>query len=130
MQRKMSSPNRYTTAIPDRFDRSPRSALLLGNTDSSTPPARSLRMLASNAQSPIMTQPTMRADLLQPLQVLAEFAVDAVGVHLGVLAVHDIALSVEEPGGYFVLGRVLDDGDDALQFFGCDFSGTGEDMLR
>ena len=77
-----------------------------------------------------MSQPAMRADLLQPLQILAKFAVDAVGVHLGVLAIHDIALSVEEPGGDFVLGGVLNDGDDALQFFRCDLSSPGVDILR
>jgi hypothetical protein len=33
-------------------------------------------------------------------------------------------LSVEEPAGDLVLGGVLDDGNDALEFFGCEFTST------
>jgi hypothetical protein len=70
------------------------------------------------------------ADLLQALQVLTELAVDAVGEDLVVLAVHDVALSVEEPGGDLVLGGVLDDCDDTLELFGCEFTGAvGNDTL-
>lgn len=61
-----------------------------------------------------MTETTVSADLLQALQVITELGVDTVGQDLGVLAVDNIALSVEEPGGYLVLSRVLDDGDDSL----------------
>lgn len=66
----------------------------------------------------------MGADLLQPLQILAQFAVHAVGKHLRVLAVHNVALSIEEPGGNFVLGRVLNNGDNALKLFGRDLSSS------
>ena len=66
----------------------------------------------------------MRTDLLQSLQVLTQLAVHAVGQDLAVLAIHDIALAVEEPGWDLVLGRVLDDGDDALEFFGGEFAGA------
>lgn len=61
-----------------------------------------------------MTETTVSADLLQALQVITELGVDTVGQDLGVLAVDNIALSVEEPGGDLVLSRVLDDGDDSL----------------
>lgn len=74
-------------------------------------------MLPTHPQSPIMPQPAMGADLLQPLEVVAQLAVDAVGEHLRVFAVYDVALSVEEPGGDFVLRWVLDYCDDAFEFF-------------
>lgn len=63
-----------------------------------------------------MTQPTMRPDLLQPLQILAQLAVHAVRQHLRVLAVHNVALPVQEPRRDLVLRRVLDDGHDPLEF--------------
>lgn len=71
-----------------------------------------------------MPQTPVRTDLLQPLQVVTQLAVDTVGHDLGVLAVDNVALTVEEPRGDLVLGRVLDDGDDALEFFGGEFTGT------
>ena len=67
----------------------------------------------------------MRADLLQPLQILTKLAVHAVRQCLVVLAIYDIALSVEEPYGYLVLCGVLDDGDNAFEFFGCEIAGAG-----
>jgi hypothetical protein len=49
-----------------------------------------------------MSQTTMSADLLEALQIITELAVDAVGEDLGVLAVDDVALPVEEPAGDLV----------------------------
>ena len=71
-----------------------------------------------------MPQTSVRPNLLQPLQVLTKLAIDAVGKHLAVLAIYDIALSVEEPCWDLVLSRVLDDCDDALEFFGGEFTST------
>lgn len=71
-----------------------------------------------------MTETTVSADLLESLQILTELGVHAVGENLAVLAVVDIALSVEEPGGDLVLGGVLDDGDDTLELFGGDVTST------
>lgn len=71
-----------------------------------------------------MTQTTVGSDLLETLQIFTQLALHAVGQNLGVLAVDNIALSVQEPGWDLVLSRVLDDGDDALEFFGRDFTGT------
>jgi hypothetical protein len=51
-----------------------------------------------------VTETTVSADLLEALEVLAELGVDAVGEDLGVLAVDDVALPVEEPGGDLVCG--------------------------
>jgi hypothetical protein len=66
----------------------------------------------------------MGAHFLQTLEILAQFALHVVGQDLRVLAVDDVVLAIEEPGGDFVLGGVLDDGDDAFEFFGGDFTGA------
>lgn len=68
----------------------------------------------------------MSPDLLQPLQIFPQFAVHVVGEHLRVFTIHDIALPIEEPGWNFVLRWVLDDRDDALEFFGGNFSSSTE----
>ena len=104
--------------------------LLLGHTNSPTSPARSLGMLTTHPQTPVVPQTAMRTDLLQPLQILTQLAVHAVGQDLAVFAVHDVALTVEEPDGDFVLGRVLDDGDDTFEFFGSEVAGAaGRNVL-
>lgn len=64
-----------------------------------------------------MSETSVGADLLEALEVLTELAVDTVGQDLEVLAVDNVALPVEEPGGDLVLGGVLDDGDDTLKLF-------------
>lgn len=46
----------------------------------------------------------MSADLLQALKIVTELAVDTVGESLAVLAIDDVALPVEEPGGDLVCG--------------------------
>lgn len=76
-----------------------------------------------------MAKTTVSADLLQALQIITQLGVDAVGQNLRVLAVDNVALSVEEPGGDLVLGRVLDNGDDSLELFGGKFTGTIESTI-
>lgn len=71
-----------------------------------------------------MTKTTMSADLLQALQIITKLGVDTVGENLAVFAIDDIALTIEEPGGDLVLGWVLDDGDNSLEFFGGKFTST------
>ena len=51
--------------------------------------------------------------------------VDAVRDDVGVLAVGHVTLPVEEPGRDLELGRVLHDGDDALELVGVELSGAG-----
>ena len=65
----------------------------------------------------------MRTDLLQALQILTQLAIHTVGQNLRVLAIHDVALTIEEPSGNLVLSWVLDDGDYPLEFFGGNFTG-------
>ena len=81
-------------------------------------------MLATDAEAPVVTETTVSADLLQALEVLTELGVDTVGEDLAVLAVDNVALPVEEPGGDLVLGGVLDDGDNALKLFGGKLAGA------
>ena len=59
----------------------------------------------------------MSTDLLQTLEIVTELGVDTVGENLRVFTIDDIALTIEEPSWDLVLGRVLDNGDDALEFF-------------
>ena len=61
-----------------------------------------LGVLTADAEAPVVAEPAVGADLLQALEVIAELGVDAVGEDLAVLAVDDIALPVEEPGGDLV----------------------------
>jgi hypothetical protein len=81
-------------------------------------------MLSPHTQPPDMSEPTVSSDLLQSLEIISQLRVNAVGKDLRVFAVDDIFLSVEEPGGNFVVGWVLDDGHDALEFVRVEVSGT------
>lgn len=107
-----------------RHKNSNRLSLLLADTDSSTSSSGSLRVLTSHSETPVVTETTVRSDLLQSLQILTELALHVIGQNLAVLAIDDISLSVEEPGWNFVLCRVLDDRDDSLEFFRCDLTST------
>ena len=102
-----------------------RSTLLLRHTHSPSSPPCSLTVLTPHPQSPIMSQTTMRPDFLQPLQILAQLTVHSVGEDLGIFAVDDVALTIEEPRGDFVLRWVLDDGYYAFEFFRGDVAGSG-----
>jgi hypothetical protein len=115
--------------------------LLLGHTDSSAAATGGLGVLTTDAEAPVVTKTTVSADLLQALEIVTELAVDTVGKSLAVLAIDDIALPVEEPGGDLVwmmlnhiprlveptqhtLQRVLDDGDETLKLFGGEVTGA------
>lgn len=74
--------------------------LLLGHTDGPAATTGGLGVLTADAEAPVVTETTVSADLLEALQVLTELGVDTVGKDLGVLAVNDIALTVEEPLQY------------------------------
>jgi len=92
-------------------------------------------VLTTDTEAPVVTETTVSADLLQALEIVTELGGDTVGEDLAVLAIDDIALPVEEPGGDLVcrvsaslsllerwswrtLERVLDDGNDTLKLFG------------
>ena len=96
--------------------------LLLGHTDSPATSSSGLGVLATDTESPVVTETTVSTDLLQALQIITELGVDTVGEDLAVFAIDDIALTIEEPGWDLVLGRVLDDGDDPLELFRGEFT--------
>jgi len=81
-------------------------------------------VLATDTKTPVVSQTAVGADLLEPLKIVTELGIHTVGKDLVVLAIDDIALPVEEPGGDLVLSRVLDDGDDTLKLFGGEFTST------
>lgn len=105
-------------------------SLLLRHTDGPSSAAGRLGVLPADAQSPEMTQATVGAHLLHPFQVVTQLRVHGVGENLRVLAVDNVTLPVEEPYGDLVLCRVLDDGDDALEFFRGEFTGAGRVSRR
>lgn len=71
-----------------------------------------------------MSHTSVSANLLQSFQVLSEFIVECVGKKLTVLPVDDIPLSIEEPVGNFILSRILDNSDNAFEFFSGKLSST------
>ena len=98
--------------------------LLLGDTDGPAAATSRLGVLTTDTETPVVTETTVSADLLQALEIITELGVDTVSKDLGVLAIDNVALTVEEPGGDLVGGRVLDDGDDALKLFGGELTGA------
>ena len=76
-----------------------------------------------------MPQTTVGADLLQALEVLTQLAVHAVGQRVAVLAIHDVALTVEEPRRDLELSGVLDDGDKTLELVRVKLASAGLGIL-
>ena len=71
-----------------------------------------------------MSNTPVSTNLLKSLQIFTKFIVECVGKELSVLSVYNILLSVEEPFWNFILCRILNDGDDSLQFFGSKLSSS------
>lgn len=95
-------PCRKTASIPSNHPRrqQPPSALatlLLGDTDGPATATGGLGVLSTDTEAPVVSKTTVGPDLLQALKVITELGVDTVGEHLRVLAIDNIALSVEEP---------------------------------
>lgn len=68
----------------------------------------------------------MSTNLLQPLKIVAELGVDAVGKNLRVLAIDDVFLPVQKPCWNLELRGVLNDSDNALQLVRVQFSSPVE----
>ena len=71
-----------------------------------------------------MSETSVGTDLLQSLEIITELGVDTVGEDLGVLAIDNVALPVEEPARDLVLSGALDYGNDALELFGGEVTGA------
>jgi hypothetical protein len=123
MLRKMEKPA-VTPVHPKMPTSYNLTTLLLGDTDGTAATTGGLGVLTTHTETPVVTETTVSADLLETLQVLTELGVNTVGEDLAVLAVDNVALSVEEPRGDLVLSGVLDDGDDSLKLFGGKFTGA------
>lgn len=80
----------------------------------------------TDTKTPVVTNTSVGADLLETLDVITELGVDIVGKDLRVLAINDILLSVQEPVGNLELLRVLKDLDNALQLIRVELTGTVE----
>lgn len=104
--------------------------LLLADTDGASTTTGGLGVLTADTETPVVTETTVGADLLQALEILTDLAVEGVGDDLGVLAIGDVALSVEEPGGDLVLGGGLEDGDDTLELFGGEFTSAVKEISK
>jgi hypothetical protein len=86
-------------------------------------------VLSTDTEAPIVTETTMSTDLLQALEIITKLGIDTVGENLGVFAIDDITLTIEEPGRDLVLGRVLDDGDDSLEFLRSKLTSAGIQLV-
>ena len=73
------------------------SLTLLRDTNSLSPTASGLGVLATNSETPVVPQTTVISDFLESLQVIPELHVESVGHNLGVLAILVVLLPVEEP---------------------------------
>ena len=83
-----------------------------------------LGVLAPDAEAPVVTETTVRPDLLQPLKVITELRVNTVGQDLQVLAVDNVPLPVQEPKRDLELGGVLDDGDETFELIRVKLAGA------
>ena len=81
-------------------------------------------MLTSDLQSPEVSDTTVSSDLLQSLQVISQLGLHVVSQHMVVLTVNLVFLSVQEPSWDLIVGRVLHDGDNSLQLFLGQLTGT------
>lgn len=85
-----------------------------------------LGVLAPDTEAPEVTETTVRTDLLQPLEIITELRVNAVGKNLRVLAIDDVPLPVQEPCGDLELRGVLDDGNETLELVRVKLASAGK----
>lgn len=88
-----------------------------GESENLTLSTSCLGMLTSGPVAPIMADTSVDADLLHSLNIGSDSANQHVHHALRGLAVNEISLSVDEPLGDLVLGRVVDNGDELLNLF-------------
>ena len=72
---------------------------LLGDSGGFTTPSSRLCVLSANSETPEMSETTMAANLLQPLQILALFVVHIIGQQVHNFTVFVVLVAVEEPVG-------------------------------
>lgn len=65
----------------------------------------------------------MSADLLQTLQILAEFSIDLISKSVASLAIRWVALTVQKPYGNLEVLGLLENAYNALQLFNGELTG-------
>jgi hypothetical protein len=83
-------------------------------------------VLAPDSETPKVPQSAVRTNLFQPFEVISKFRVDCVRQDLRVFAVNNVFLPVKEPCRNFELSRILDNGDDTLEFIRIEVSSAEE----
>lgn len=86
--------------------------------------AGGLRVLTANSDTPVVTQTSVDACLLQSLNVVTELGVEGGGDEVLTLASGEIFLVVEHPVWDFEGGWGGDDGDHCLDFILCKLTGA------
>eukprot|EP00275_Glaucocystis_incrassata_P002018 EC124559.1.p1 GENE.EC124559.1~~EC124559.1.p1 ORF type:complete len:181 (-),score=44.03 EC124559.1:81-623(-) len=97
---------------------------LLGHTDGATTAAGGLRVLATDAQAPVVSKAAVATDLAHHFQVLSKLVVELIGDSLAESPVLDVLPPVEHPVGNLELPRVLKDGHNPFNFFHGHFTGA------
>jgi len=95
---------------------------LLRHTNSLATTTGCLCVLTPDSDTPEMSQTPVRTDLLQSLEILSQFGIHSVGQDLGIFAVGDVLLPIEEPCRDLELGRILHDGHYTLEFIRVELS--------
>lgn len=75
-----------------------------------------LGVLTPHTKAPEVPKTAMGSNFFQALEIVSKFRVNVIGEDLGVLAIYDILLSVEEPCRNLKLSRTLDDVNEAFKF--------------
>lgn len=101
-----------------------RSRLLLLVGNSAATATSGLGVLTTDTETEVVTDTTVSLDLLQALKVVTQLRVDVVRQELAALAVNNVALPVQEPVGDLELGRVLQDGHNALELVRVELTGA------
>jgi hypothetical protein len=81
-------------------------------------------VLSTDTETPIVTETTMDANLLQALKIVTQLGVERVREDLQELAVLDVLLSVEEPVRDAIMTRMHQDVDDLLELLLCHLTST------
>ena len=103
------------------------------DTDGFSSSSGGLGVLSSDLESPFVSETSVASDLEQSLDIFSQFSLEDVGSHLEILSFLVISLSVEEPSGYSVSFRIVDNISNgiALRFseLSCSESGVESEDL-
>ena len=81
-------------------------------------------MLSSNLESPLVSETSVTSDFEESFDVFSQLGFKNVGCNLKVLSFFVVSLSVEEPSGYSVSFRFVDEFGDGVGLSFVEFSGS------